>query len=591
MKKTHTANISGTVFHIEEDAYETLQRYLANIRAQFAGTDGREEIMADIEARIAELLHERLDGRRQVVSIADVEHIVSTMGQPEDFSDGEDAATENTTAKAEAGPAGRARKRLFRDPDDKWLGGVLGGLAAYIGMEALWLRIAMIVLVWASVGVLIPMYILLWILVPKADNATERLQMRGEAVTVDNIKRVVEEGAEKVKEGGERFAKEAENLGRNWTSQRRKSQAAEIVTKLVGAALLIFAFSALLSLITALIGGTFSLWHSTWSSEDVGLLDLGGLLFNSQQHALWFIIGAFALVAIPIIGLFLAGFRLLLDRRTPKWLGWTLCILWTAALVPTVIGAADLGREFHRENSVRTTITLADPKDDVLYIDALNPADDKGNWSVRFDDGDIDVDLDGLHMENGMITGAWARLDVERSLDTLYHLRVVREANGRTAKDALFRAERIAYDYRQDGDALLVSPLVRYAAADKFRGQDVQFTLEVPLGKSIFLRAGSDAVIYDIRNVNNTFDSDMLGRTWTMTERGLIDPNAPLKIDKDEKDGDDGRKAPAPPDTVRAPAPIAASVFRGPAKRKVPARAEQGSYELPSLLALIKPHK
>ena len=88
MKKTLTANVSGTVFHIEEDAYETLHRYLGNIRNQFAGTDGRDEIMADIEARIAELFTERLDGRRQVVSIDDVEHVIGIMGQPEDFSEG-----------------------------------------------------------------------------------------------------------------------------------------------------------------------------------------------------------------------------------------------------------------------------------------------------------------------------------------------------------------------------------------------------------------------------------------------------------------------------------------------------------------------
>ena len=83
MKKTLTANISGTVFHIEEDAYDRLQRYLSTIRAQFTGTDGREEIMADIEARIAELFTERLDGRRQVVNVDDVEHVIGIMGQPE----------------------------------------------------------------------------------------------------------------------------------------------------------------------------------------------------------------------------------------------------------------------------------------------------------------------------------------------------------------------------------------------------------------------------------------------------------------------------------------------------------------------------
>ena len=88
MKKTFTANLNGTVFHIEEDAYDQLQRYRANIRAKFSGSAEAEEIMADIEARIAELFTERLQGR-QAVSLADVDHVKQVMGQPEDYVDDE----------------------------------------------------------------------------------------------------------------------------------------------------------------------------------------------------------------------------------------------------------------------------------------------------------------------------------------------------------------------------------------------------------------------------------------------------------------------------------------------------------------------
>lgn len=287
MKKTLTANISGTVFHIEEDAYDKLQRYLANIRAQFNGTDGRDEIMSDIEARIAELFNERLQGR-QVVSIAVVDHVITVMGQPEDFGDGEPVEPERTNEPI-SGTSSKG-KRFFRDPDDKWLGGVIGGLGAYINVDPLWLRIAMIVLVSASIGSLIPLYVLLWILVPKADNATDRLQMRGEAVTVDNIKRAVEEGAERVKQGGERFANEASSMGRDWSQRMEKNggRAVAVIAKLIGVFLLITAFGLLLSMVTGLIGGSVSLWHATWTSDDMGFLDLGGLLFNSREHALWF---------------------------------------------------------------------------------------------------------------------------------------------------------------------------------------------------------------------------------------------------------------------------------------------------------------
>lgn len=582
MKKTVTANIAGTVFHIEEDAYEQLQRYLAGIRANFSGSTAAKEIMADIEARIAELFGERLRGRN-VVTPADVEHVMSVMGQPEDFADG---ASEASSASSATEPVhGKRYKRFFRDPDDKWVGGVFGGLAAYIGMDPIWLRVAMIVLVWASVGVLIPIYILLWILVPAADSPTARLQMRGEPVTVDNIKRVVEEGAERV-------SNEARELGRKWNTPAQKTRTAEILGKLIGVAIIVFAFSLLLGLITGLLGGTFSIWNATWTNEDLGLLDLGEMLFTSKSVALWTAIGAFVLLAIPIIALFLAGFRLLLNTRTPKWLGWTLVLIWFAALVPTIRGGFDLGREFKRENSVLTEVQLAQPTAGVLYLDALSPADSAGNWSVRFDDGELDVDFEGLHVENGTIFGAWARLDVERSADSLFHLKVLRGSRGNNAKAALDRAEGISYNVQQEGDALFVSPVIRYAGSDKFRAQDVHFTLEVPLGKSVFLRPGSEAVIYDIDNVTNTFDRDMLGRTWTMTPEGLEDPSHPRKLKNEVKQDE---LPPPPPDSTLSKK-VAATVWRRPSPKTAPrpnhatatvTNTPAASVELPNVFKLL----
>ena len=192
MKKTLTANISGTVFHIEEDAYEKLHRYLDSIRIQFTGSGGSEEIMADIEARIAELLQERLAGMRQVVSIGDVDHVIAIMGQPEDYL-GADATEETAALPPGSGgswtQAGTSRrKRLFRDTEDRWVGGVLGGIGAYFSIDPLILRVIYIILLFLGVGWLI--YIILWIVVPPAVTAAEKLEMRGEPVNVENLKKV-----------------------------------------------------------------------------------------------------------------------------------------------------------------------------------------------------------------------------------------------------------------------------------------------------------------------------------------------------------------------------------------------------------------
>jgi phage shock protein PspC (stress-responsive transcriptional regulator) len=532
MKKTFTANLNGTVFHIEEDAYDQLQRYLANIRAKFSGSGEAEEIMADIEARVAELFHERLQGR-QAVSMADVDHVKQVMGQPEDYVDSDPGEAESHSSQSYARTDGpRKGKRLFRDMDDRWVGGVISGLANYFGTDPLWFRIAFIVVLIAGWGSPVVLYFILWAIVPQAATAAERLEMRGEPVTVDNIKRVFEEGTERVKAGGERVAQEAKEFGKNWGARSRASghRAGEIIMKLIGVGLVLFGFSLLLGLVTGLIGGSVSLWHATWGTDNLGIIDLGGYLFNSQTQAVWFGICLFLLLALPIIGIFLAGFRLLLGTAAPKWIGWTITFTWVAALIWMVVICSYLANDFHRKTVVKKEVTLEQPIGTTLYLDMLQPQDSllsSRGWGVKYKHGWLRTDFNGIQVENGTISGGWGKLDVQRSPDTLFHLVVLREARASSIKEAGARAERTGFDYRQQDEVLQLSPVVRFDAKDKVRAQDVRFLIQVPLGKSVFFRDGSKAMLDDIDNTTNTYDGDMVGRTWTMTNRGLEDPENP----------------------------------------------------------------
>lgn len=525
MKKTVTANVSGTVFHIEEDAYDQLQRYLSGIRAQLDANAGREEILADVEARIAELFNERLGGKRQVVTIDDVQHVMSVMGKPEDYGDG----SGSTDGAASGNASQRGYKRFFRDPDDKWVGGVIGGLAAYIGMDPIWLRIIMIVFILLGKGTPILLYVLLWILVPKAETAADRLRMDGEPVTVDNLKKAFEDGGKKV-------ADEARNMGSKWgqEAKRRSGTAADVLAKLLGAGIVLFAFSLLLGLVSAVVGGTFGLWHATWGSDDLGLLDFGALLFPTREHALWMLVGASLICLIPLVAVLLAGFRLLLNTRTPGWLAWSLGLLWIAALVPTVIGGLSLAREFQRHEKSREAITLTSPQAGLLYLDAIGADNGSDDLRFSFDDED-DFPCNGLWIEGDSVTADWARIDVEQSPDSLYHLVIVREAFGRTAKLASAAASGIRTEFRLEGDVLRVSPLLHYARSEKIHAQQARFTLLVPVGKGVFFRAGSKRVIHDVDNVTDTRDSRMIGKAWRMTTKGL-EEGMPGE-DRDDADG------------------------------------------------------
>lgn len=189
MKKTLTINLGGTVFHIDEDAYHLLDNYLANLRVHFRREKSADEIVHDMELRISELFADRLKEGKQVITIEDVEEIIAQMGQPEELSDEETVGTEE--------PRQTTGRRLFRDPDDKVLGGVASGLAAYLGWDVTWVRVALLVLGFFVHGVILA-YIIAWIIIPQARTAPEKLAMKGEAINVENIGRTVTDGFEKV---------------------------------------------------------------------------------------------------------------------------------------------------------------------------------------------------------------------------------------------------------------------------------------------------------------------------------------------------------------------------------------------------------
>lgn len=190
MKKTLTINLGGTVYNIDEDAYRLLDNYLVNLRIHFRCEEGADEIVHDMELRISELFTDRLNEGRQVITIEDVEEIIARMGQPEELS-GEERASDTEWSET------KTRRRLFRDLDDKVLGGVTSGLAAYLGWDVVWLRILLLVLTIPLHGMILA-YIIAWIIIPPARTAPEKLAMKGEKINVENIGRTVTDGFEKV---------------------------------------------------------------------------------------------------------------------------------------------------------------------------------------------------------------------------------------------------------------------------------------------------------------------------------------------------------------------------------------------------------
>jgi phage shock protein PspC (stress-responsive transcriptional regulator) len=196
MKKTVTVNLNGRIFNIDEDAYQLLDKYLRNLRHSFRKVEGNGEILADFEARIEELLSDKVRPGRNVISLVDVEEVIDRMGRPGDFDESETEPTEEKAAPTSTETESSIKKKFYRNPDDKKLGGLCSGLAAYFGWDVTAVRIIAAILIFVSSLWIIPVYLIAWLLVPEAITAEQKLEMQGKPITVENIGKMVSGGLE-----------------------------------------------------------------------------------------------------------------------------------------------------------------------------------------------------------------------------------------------------------------------------------------------------------------------------------------------------------------------------------------------------------
>lgn len=196
MKKNITMNLFGTLYAIDEDAYELLNTYLDNMKRYFSHKEGGEEIADDIEHRMAELLNDLKTTGVAAINIDHVKGIIERIGNPEEMEgfEKQEAPSDEEAPKGHRGPEWfrknfgiESRKKLFRNPDDKIIGGVLSGIAYYFNIDAIWMRLLAILIFFFSYGSPVIAYLILWLVMPVACTPEDRLMMKGIPVNMENI--------------------------------------------------------------------------------------------------------------------------------------------------------------------------------------------------------------------------------------------------------------------------------------------------------------------------------------------------------------------------------------------------------------------
>jgi phage shock protein PspC (stress-responsive transcriptional regulator) len=602
MKKVININFQGRVIPIEETAYELLKQYIDSLRRYFINEEGRDEIINDIESRIAELFSERLKKGVTCITDEDVNIVISGMGRPEDFeAQGAETLTSSTQQEKTYSQQDSqtnytyttstpGRGRLYRNADDKILGGVCSGLANYLGIDPVIMRIVFVVLIGALFWVYILLwiivpsksvqsnitkrlyrstddkviggvcgglavyfnmspwiprlifalpliiglisgpfnfwwtdmdfwwgpkiitsslgstlfitYIILWISVPIATTAAEKLEMRGEKVDLNSIRNTVKEDMQSFKSKAQNWGSEVKQTAQQWGEKAKdfgqtagssaKTYATEAGTNIrqsrSGCGHIIgVLFKAFFLFIAGIIALTlFGIF--------LGLLFGGFAVFPLKnfvlegfwQNALaWSTL--FLFFGIPIVALITWLIRRVMGVRSKNhYLGYVFGSLWVIGLVSALILGGLFARNFKTKSGIEEQMaTFTQPVSGKLYLDvASSPVRYYGGDWFGFE-GDDDWPVYGINQDTLMLNNV--RVNLVKSKDSSFNIYKVRFSRGNNPDVARKLAEKIQFNMTQQDSVLMLPKGFPISRNDKFRNQQVLVVVEIPVGKRIQL--------------------------------------------------------------------------------------------------------
>ena len=494
MNKTVNMNLGGFFFHIDEDAYQKLNRYFDAIKRSLSN-DGREEIMNDIESRISELFSEKLNADKQVLGIKDVDDVIAIMGQPEDYKIEDNDRQETNYNYASTGKS----KKLYRDTENGILGGVSSGLGHYFGVDSVWIRIALVLLVFAGFGTGIIAYIVLWVVMPEAKTTSEKLEMRGEPINISNIEKKVKEEynnlTDKFKNAdydkmGNQFRSSAEKIGGTLGDILPKIFVA--FGKVLGVFIVFIAASTLFSLIISFFAvGTFPFFDMPWHKY------VEAVNYSTIPFWLLMLLSIMA-IGIPFFFLLILGLKLLVTnlRSIGNAAKYTLLALWIISVAVLVVFGIKQATAVAYEGKVSN-------KQEVL----INPAD---TLKIKFQYNDLySKSIDDR--EDFEFVQDPANRELIYSNDIEFHIMPTSEktayvlieniANGITQSDAKKRAEKIEYNFKIQGNEIIFDNYLLTEATNKFRDQEVKIYLYLPKG-TVFM---TDSSVKEYDDSDNDF--------------------------------------------------------------------------------------
>ena len=518
MNKTVNINLAGIFFHIDEDAYLKLQRYLEAIKRSFTDSQGREEIISDIEARISELFTERMKTERQVIGNKEVEEVIAIMGQPEDYLVDDEIFEDEPSSKTKNTYRASSSKKLYRDTDNSYIGGVSAGLAHYFGIDAIWIRLIWILLVFGA-GTGVFLYILLWILVPEAKTTAEKLTMTGEAVNISNIEKKIRDGfdsvsenvknidfqkhADKLKEGFEHASDNISDSVKRIPTNKIKDNSKsffdglgnlikgvfKIFAKIIGLFIVLATIAGTIALTVGLIIGSF--FDSNIHFLDNDLMELSttsGMSFEVLSILI------FIVSVIPLIFLFYLGLKILISNLKPlsNIAKFTLLGLWLLSLIGLITISINQGLSYSEKAPVIINEKIENIKStDTLVLTMKGNDNFAGDYYRRYHNFRTGFDENGEKVTFSQDI----RVNIKSTSDSVAKIKVFKSSRGRTFESAKERAKTIDYNYNINGNKLELDNYFLIPNTEAKRDQKVEVTVYLPEGSVIYNNSNTESFI------------------------------------------------------------------------------------------------
>ena len=507
MKKTTTIHLAGMVYHIEEDGYRILQQYIDDIHRVFSKEAGVNEMVEDIEVRIAELFQERLSEYKEVVTLADVEEVISIVGSPHQFD--ETGTQEDGQKQTNTYANDHESKRLYRDTDEGMVAGVNAGLGHYFNIDPVIIRILWILLVLAG-GSGILLYIIAWIAIPEAKTTSEKLRMRGQSANLDNIKEFTDRVKKEAKSGVKRASnsiKRTVNKGEGMIYNVLR-----LFVRLIGLGMVI---GGIIGLIFVTIGfvGNFSYIYLDGKVFSEGLRTMVDLVFTHPGWAFWLIL---IVLSVPLIFLCFFGLMLLSKRmRKLKVIVLILLVIWIAAIVGISIIGIKTGVGFNESYKTQDKTVLKHKYNALslhLFEDSIEITDQVDHDFEQF-----------LSITENKVDMGYARIQIVPTKDSLFSYTVEKQSKGNTLRNAKDNADEIKFHVERIDSILNVPIRYQFPLTSKFRNKKVFLHVNVPIGKEIVLNGNLEDYPIEIKSDAEISD-DLLEQNsvWKATDKGLV---------------------------------------------------------------------